>query len=124
MLMGVFPRKADLEALQRGMPGALRDPWSLMPEKSAHAISSAPLEHDHEAHLSGSFVLHHPLIAGRTIAWPERGLAGVRAQSAEHWRLAASELADRRRDLLHSRQAHAQIGQLPHVAVAAITRTA
>jgi len=46
--------------------------------RNAHAaIPKEYLEHDHGAHLGGSFVLHQRLIAGRTIAWSERGLAGV-----------------------------------------------
>ena len=56
-----------------------------MVEMPAHAIPGVRLEHDHGAHLSGSFVLHHPLIACRTIAWSERGLAGVRAQTPAIW---------------------------------------
>ena len=56
-----------------------------MPETPAHAIPGVRLEHDHGALLSGSFVLHHPLIAGRTIAWPSAGLAGVRAQTPAPW---------------------------------------
>src|ERR1700738_2129613 len=68
MLVGVFPRKADLEALSCCMPGALSGPWSLMPETPAHAIPGVCLERDHRTHLSGFFVLHHPLIACRTNA--------------------------------------------------------
>jgi len=82
MLVGVFPRKADLEALQCSMPGAFSDPLPLIPEMLAHTIAKVRLEHDHGVRLSGSFVFHHPLIAGRAIAWSERGLAGVRAQTA------------------------------------------
>src|SRR6266566_1259827 len=38
-----------------------------MPETTADAIPGIRPEHDHGAHLSGSFVLHHPLIARRTV---------------------------------------------------------
>jgi hypothetical protein len=54
--------------------------WRSLPANARNAHAAIPkvcLEHDHGAHLSGSFVLHQRLIAGRTIAWSERGLAGV-----------------------------------------------
>ena len=54
-----------------------------MTQSPASAIPGVRLEHDHRAHLSGSFVLHHPLITGRTIVWSERALAGVRAQALD-----------------------------------------
>src|SRR5579859_1376222 len=38
MLMGVFPGKADLEALQRSMLGSPSDPSSLIPETPVPAI--------------------------------------------------------------------------------------
>ena len=65
------------------MPGAPSDPWPLMPQTPARAIPGVRLEPDHRAHLSRSFVLHHPLIAGGTIVSSERGLAGVRAQALD-----------------------------------------
>jgi hypothetical protein len=41
-----------------------------MPETRAHAISGVRLEHDHGAHLSGAFMLHHPHHVGRAYpAW-------------------------------------------------------
>jgi hypothetical protein len=38
MLMGVFPRKADLEALQRGMLGTPADAGPLIPETPPTAV--------------------------------------------------------------------------------------
>jgi hypothetical protein len=54
-----------------------------MPRTPARAIPGVRLEHDYRAYLSGSFVLHHPLIAGGTIVSSERGLAGVRAHALD-----------------------------------------
>src|ERR1022692_52305 len=65
------------------MPGAPGDPWPLMPQTPARAIPGVRLKHDHRAHLSGSSVLHHPLIAGGTIVSSERGLAGARAPALD-----------------------------------------
>jgi hypothetical protein len=47
-----------------------------MPDTPAQAIPGVRLEYDHGVYIGGSFVLHHLLIAGRTIAgrsvgWPE-----------------------------------------------------
>jgi hypothetical protein len=54
--------------------------WRSLAANSRNAYAAIPkvcLELDRGAHLSGSFVHHQRLIAGRTIARSERGLAGV-----------------------------------------------
>jgi len=95
-----------------------------MPEKSAHAISSAPMEHDHEAISAGrSYSITRLLLAapspGRSADWPEsvHSPQNTGASQPASWQAAGVTFCTAGK---HT----PKIGQLPHVAVAAITRTA
>jgi hypothetical protein len=80
-----------------------------MPDTTAEVIPGVRLEYDHGVYIGGSFVLHHPLIAGRTIAgrsvgWPEsvhRPCAMVTQRGDGRRRAAHTPAVRRGREAVH-----------------------